>query len=86
MCVPGRPAEGVVTLTGVMELLPNEAPHAAAHVLHQEPWPLRGRHAHHAGEAHRAGMELLRLLHGAGKSFGIVVPWGGGICPKERQG
>lgn len=52
-----------------MELIPDEAAHSASHVLHQEPGSLRGRHAHAAGEAHRARLELLRLLHGPGTSL-----------------
>lgn len=69
VCCSVRSPKGVVSLSRVVELVPDKAAHSAPYVFHQEPGPLRGRHAHAAGEAHRARLEFLRLLHGPGTSL-----------------
>lgn len=69
VCRSAGSPEGVVSLSGVVEFIPDEAAHSASYVLHQEPGPIRGRHAHTEGETHRTWLELLRLLHGPGTSL-----------------
>lgn len=66
VCGSVRSSEGLVSVSGILEFPAAQATNSPPHVLHQEPWPLRGRHAYAPRETHSAGLELLRILHGPG--------------------